>query len=79
MKKITYIVLAALCSAACIRYVRTEPEPVGTEGITTVSSNIESLLLGDGQRVWPSGAYIGVYGSEQGSNEKYVLKRRTRG
>ncbi len=79
MKKISYIFLAVLCSGACTRYVRLEPEPVDTGCMTTVVSNIESLLLGDDLRVWPSGAYIGVYGSEKGNNEKYVLRKADEG
>ena len=52
---------------------------VSQKGTTVIQADIESLLLGDETRVWPEGAYVGVFGSESGINEKYVLKRSDKG
>jgi len=78
MKKCLYIILL-VCSIACTKYETRPLDPIATEGVTVISSDIESILLGDDERVWPEGSYVGVFGSTSGSNEKYVLKRADAG
>ena len=42
--------------------------------VAVFQADLESLLFGADQRVWPQGAAIGVYGSESGENEPFVIK-----
>lgn len=62
-------------AAACEKTGKEDLGDVSQAGTTVISADIESLLLGQDTRVWPDGAYIGVFGSESGTNEKYILKR----
>lgn len=61
--------------ASCEKNTQGELGDVSQAGTTVISADIESLLLGQDTRVWPEGAYIGVFGSESGTNEKFVMKR----
>lgn len=71
--------LIALLSISCGNNREADLPDVSQKGTTIIKADIESLLLGDETRVWPEGAYIGVFGSESGINEKYVLKRSDKG
>ena len=68
MKKYRYIfiLIAAAVIAGCTVKKDKEYGPVDESGYTLVQADVESLLFGDDQRVWPEGAAIGVYGSEMG-------------
>lgn len=76
MKKYRYIfiLIAAAVIAGCTVKKDKEYGPVDESGYTLVQADVESLLFGDDQRVWPEGAAIGVYGSEMGDNEPFVIK-----
>ena len=76
MKKYRYIfiLIAAAVFAGCTVTKDKEYGPVDESGYTLVQADVESLLFGDDQRVWPEGAAIGVYGSEMGDNEPFVIK-----
>ena len=76
MKKYRYIfiLIAAAVFAGCTVTKDKEYGPVDESGYTLVQADIESLLFGSDQRVWPEGAAIGVYGSEMGENEPFVIK-----
>ena len=71
--------LIALLSISCGNNRETDLPDVSQKGTTVIQADIESLLLGTETRVWPEGAYVGVFGSESGINEKYVLKRSDKG
>ena len=80
MKRISIILIcSSLLFAGCNPEGNSQLPDVSQEGTTVVKADIESLLLGQETRVWPEGAYIGVFGSEKGVNEKYVLKRADKG
>ena len=66
---------AVIILAACAKRVPEELAPLSLEGRTTVEAKIESLLLGKESRVWPEGAAIGLCGSVNGANEKYLLRK----
>ena len=74
MERIIYIIplLACLLFGSCEVQER---EDVTQEGYTTITCDIESLLLDSLERVWPEDACIGVYGSEQGDNEPFYLRK----
>jgi len=78
MKKYLFMI-TLVCAMACTKYEPKPLDPIAVEGVTVISSDIESLLLGEDVRVWPEGAYVGVFGSTSGSNEKYILKRADAG
>ena len=75
MKKYLLTISALLLLAACDKKVPEQLPPLSLDGRTVVEAKIESLLLGDDNRVWPEGAAIGVCGSVSGTNEKYLLRR----
>ena len=80
MKKISIIAISlAVLFPSCEKSGETTLPDVSQEGITVIPADLESLLLGDDERVWPEGAYLGVFGSEKGTNEKYVLKKAFEG
>lgn len=66
---------AVIILAACVKRVPEELAPLSLEGRTTVEAKIESLLLGEDSRVWPEGSAIGLCGSVNGANEKYLLRK----
>ena len=74
-KLFLYASAALAVAFACEKTGQEELGDVSQDGTTVISADIESLLLGQDTRVWPEGAYIGVFGSESGTNEKYILKR----
>jgi len=69
-----FILIAAAVIAGCTETKEKEYAPVEEDGYTLIQADIESLLFGGDDRVWPEGAAIGVYGSEQGENEPFVIK-----
>lgn len=76
MKKYRYIfiLIAAAVFAGCTVKKDKEYGQVDESGYTLIQADLESLLFGSDQRVWPEGAAIGVYGSEMGENEPFVIK-----
>ena len=76
MKKYRYIFILMVSAIITGCTVTKEKEfgPVDESGYTLIQADIESLLFGDDERIWPEGAAIGVYGSEQGENEPFVIK-----
>lgn len=80
MKRILYICLLICLPAACTKSVPAAKEDFSTEGYTLLNADIETLLLGDGAlRRWDEDAAIGVYGSDQGQNERYRLRKADAG
>ncbi|MBR0246411.1 MAG: hypothetical protein IJQ61_08055 [Bacteroidales bacterium] len=74
MKKV-YLMALALVFATCTKEVKSTLPDVDYEGFTVLEARIESLLIGEGDgRTWEEGAAIGVFGSEKGYNEKYLLR-----
>ena len=76
---ILWCLLSALLCISCGNNREADLPDVSQKGTTVIKADIESLLLGTETRVWPEGAYVGVFGSESGINEKYVLKRSDKG
>ena len=71
------LVLAALCALSC-----DEKAPSLTvEGYTFFTADIDQISMGTFRQdlVWEEGSYIGVYGSEQGDNERYIMRRSGEG
>lgn len=80
MKRLYYLLIcSALLATGCEPESRESLPDVTQNGTTVIRADIESLLLGQDNRVWPEGAYVGVFGSESGTNEKYVLKQAGEG
>ena len=80
MKRILYISLLSCLLAACTKSVPAAKEDFSTDGYTLLNADIETLLLGDGtHRSWDGNAAIGVYGSVQGQNERYRLRKADAG
>lgn len=75
MKKYLLYISAVLALTACDKKIPEELPPLSLDGRTVVEAKIESLLLGEDNRVWPEGAAIGVCGSISGANEKYLLRQ----
>lgn len=71
--------LVALLCISCGSDMAGDLPDVSQKGTTVIKADIESILLEGDTRVWPEGAYVGVFGSESGINEKYVLKRSDAG
>ena len=78
--KISVFILAvATLTAGCTDYKDKEYPPVDDSGYTLVEADFKALLFSDKDMVWPEGASIGVYGSEQGYNEPYAIKKAGEG
>lgn len=76
MKKNVFILVSilTLVIAGCTMTEDRQFEPVDISGHTLIDVDFESLLFTDERMLWPEDAAIGVYGSEQGYNEKYHIK-----
>ena len=78
MRRSVYMLILAMFAvvSGCTKVTTVEKEfgPVDNSGYTLLSADLETLLIEDEARVWPEDAYIGVYGSEQGENERYTIK-----
>ena len=74
MKLIIILTAVALISGCTINKDK-EYGPVNNDGYSLIEANLQNLLFGEGERTWPKGASIGVYGSEQGENEAYSIKK----
>lgn len=81
MKKTIKLILSAWCLAACGGTVPDAGSDIDTGGWTLFHVDIESLGLGssvlEGQ--WEDGARIGVFGSEQGDNAEFFMKKADAG
>ena len=77
-KNVLLLVTVAAISA-CSETRNMEFAPIDDSGHTLICANIESLLLMEESRIWPEGAAIGVYGSEAGENECYLIKNADAG
>ncbi|MCR5017175.1 MAG: fimbrillin family protein [Bacteroidales bacterium] len=75
MKKYLLSIFTVFAITACVDKVPEELPPLNLEGRTIVEAKIESILLGNDSRVWPEGSAIGVSGSEDGTNLKYLLRK----
>ena len=76
MKRLISLVLLAGAIMACTKTVPAPKPDITSEGLTVVSADIETLLLGGEQaRHWKDGDAIGLFGSETGNNEKYLLRK----
>ncbi len=78
MRKLFYTsiltILASVTGCTEVITVEKEFEPVDNTGYTLIEADLETLLIENEDRLWPEDAYIGVYGSEQGENERYTIK-----
>ena len=78
-KRLSILTLLCLAAPCCTREVPADLPDVEPGLQTVLSADIESLLLGEERRTWPDGACIGVFGSDRGDNEKYLLRRADAG
>lgn len=69
-----FILMMVITISGCTVTKDKEFDPVDNSGYTLVRADIESLLFGNDERLWPEGSAIGVYGSDQGINEPFVIK-----
>ena len=76
MRKLHYILILTMAAviSGCTEQKEMDFEPINNSGYTILEANIESLLFDSQERMWPEDAYIGVYGSEMGENERYSIK-----
>lgn len=76
MRKLHYILILTMAAviSGCTEQKEMDFEPIDNSGCTILDANIESLLFDSQERMWPEDAYIGVYGSEMGENERYSIK-----
>lgn len=70
-----FILAVVTVTAGCTEYKDKEYPPVDDSGYTLVEADFKALLFSEEAMVWPEGASIGVYGSEQGYNEPYAIKK----
>ena len=77
MRKLHYMLFLAMAVviSGCTEQKEMDFEPIDNSGHTILEADIESLLFGGAERLWPEDACIGVYGSEQGDNECYAIKK----
>ena len=71
------LMLTALCALSC-----NEKAPsVTVEGYTFFTADMSQVSMGTFRQdlVWEEGSYIGVYGSVQGDNERYVMRKSGKG
>ena len=71
------LVLAALCALSC-----GEKAPsITVEGYTFFTADMGQISMGTFRQdlLWEEGSYIGVYGSEQGDNERYIMRKSDKG
>ena len=73
--KLLFILIVASVIAGCTVTKQKEYPPVDDSGYTLVEADFKALLFSDKDMVWPEGASIGVYGTEQGYNEPYAIKK----
>ena len=74
MKSLSILIVMYVI-AGCTVTKQKEYPPVDDSGYTLVEADFKALLFSDKDMVWPEGASIGVYGSEQGYNEPYAIKK----
>lgn len=76
MRKLDYMLILTMAAviSGCTEQKEMDFEPINNSGYTILEANIESLLFDSQERMWPEDAYIGVYGSEMGENERYSIK-----
>ena len=76
MRKLHYMLILTVAAviSGCTEQNEIDFEPTDNSGYTILEANIESLLFDSQERLWPEDAYIGVYGSEVGENERYSIK-----
>ena len=84
MRKLyTYaIMLLLICSAGCTRYINDDGKDIDVGGYTVFDTNLESVEIFPGSNVaktWEESSEIGVFGSDLGANEKYVLVKGSSG
>lgn len=76
MKQIIPLVLLAGAFIACTKTVPAPKPQITSDGLTVVSADIETLLLdNEPTRHWKQGDAIGLFGSQTGNNEKYLLRK----
>lgn len=76
---IIYILIMMVAFTGCTQKQDMDFDPVDNSGYTILEADIESLILDGEDRLWPEDSYIGVYGSEMGDNERYVMKNASAG
>ncbi len=75
--RITIIMMSALLACACSSEQKEDIFDVPQTGYTFFEADFESVTLdgNDAEQLWTKGTGIGVYGSVEGTNEKYSLKK----
>jgi len=74
--------LLLICAAGCTRYIDDDGKDINVDGYTVFNTNLESVEIFPGSNVaktWEESSEIGVFGSELGTNEKYVLVKGSSG
>ena len=81
MRNILHMIILtmAIVIAGCTKHKDMEFEQVDNSGYTLIEANVETLIFDSEERIWPEDACIGVYGSEQGENERYAIKNAGEG
>ena len=75
MRRICFLILAVTL-AGCTKKIPADKPEINREGSTILNARIETLLLdNEPARHWNEGDAIGVFGSDKGYNEKYLLRR----
>ena len=71
-----HIIILMLMLSFCLSCTN-EQSPVNVEGYTFFTADMENISFGTLRKdlVWEEGSCIGVYGSEQGNNEKYFMRK----
>lgn len=74
MKKYIFTLLCAgLAMMLSCKKNNNAPLPdVTQEGITLITADLESVF--GTEELWQKGSYLGLFGSEKGTNEKFILK-----
>lgn len=76
MNKIKFIFILIVTSVitGCTLTKDKEFAPIDENGYTLVYTDFKALKFSEDQLLWPEGAAIGVFGTEMGNNEAYVIK-----
>lgn len=72
---IIYTAAAAIAAMTAVASCKPQYEPLPDtkqDGLTLVAADFESVF--DSEGLWSENSYLGVFGSERGSNERYIIK-----
>ena len=72
--KLLFILIVTSVITGCTLTKDKEFAPIDETGYTLLYTDFKALKFSEDQLLWPEGAAIGVFGTEQGYNESYVIK-----